>query len=462
MNLVRKSKPSGLLRGAGRLHCEWLVPMMVALSAIPAFAQNWPSFRGPNGAGVGTGEPPTKWNVKSGEHVKWKVRIPGLAHSSPIVWGDRIFLTTAVSDDEAEETVQTGWLQGTGDSAAETKPWTWKVICLDRKTGKTRWSRDAHHGVPKARRHIKATHANSTPATDGKHVVAFFGSEGLYCYSTKGKLLWKKDLGVLDIGPYNAPNMQWGAATSPIIYNNLVILQCDALNDSYWASFDIKTGEEKLRIPRGDVATWCTPTVARFKGGDPMLICNGWRKMAGYDLATGREIWTLSGGGDVPVPTPLVTKHNIILTNGHGRSPVYAIRPDATGDVTPANDEPGPGLAWYQPKTGSYMPTPVIVGSLLYVANDNGIICVREVKTGEEVYRDRIDTGGETFSASAVATKKAIYLTGEDGNIYVLKTGRKFKLLAKNAMGEVCMATPAISEGELFVRARKHLYCIAE
>ncbi|MBI1826279.1 MAG: PQQ-binding-like beta-propeller repeat protein [Planctomycetes bacterium] len=427
-----------------------------------SMAQNWPSFRGPNGSGLGTGSPPTKWNVESGENIKWKVKVPGLGHSSPIVWGDRIFLTTAVSV-AGEESLQTGWLQGTGDSPKESGEWEWQVLALDKATGKTLWTQTATKGVPKFKRHIKATHANSTPATDGKHVVAFFGSEGLYCYDLDGKLLWKKDLGSMNVGPAGFPDMQWGAATSPIIHEDKVILQLDYQGSSSWAAFDINTGSELMRIDRGDDPTWTTPSIYQGKGGT-QLVCNGYKKMAGYDLATGKELWQIHDGGDVPVPRPVIFGDIFFLTNGHGRSPIYAVKADASGDITPAGeDKTSAGLAWYKPVKGSYMPTPIVVDGVLYVASDNGIYTGFDAKTGEQIVRERVPAGGNsTFSASPVAADGRIYTTSEDGQIDVLRAGKQYEVLASNRMGETCMATPAISDGLLIVRGKDHLFCIGK
>lgn len=432
------------------------------LAAAPALAQNWPSFRGPNGQGVGTGNPPLTWNVGTGENIRWKTRIPGLGHSSPIVWGDRVFVTTAVSAAMDTPELTTGWLGGSGDPANDVGEWTWKLLCLDKATGRLLWEKDAAKGVPKVKRHAKATHANCTPATDGKHVVAFFGSEGMHCYDFDGKLLWTKDLGLLEVGPDGGGGMHWGSANSPIIHDGKILIQCDALNTGFWAAFNVSGGEEIRRVKRGDVSTWCTPAVLEH-GGRTQLICNGWKEMAGYDLESGERLWTLHGGGDVPVPTPQVAQGMIFLTNGHGRSPIYAIRADARGDLTPAADSdsasPPPGMAWWKRGWGSYMPTPLVLDGLLYVASDNGIVTVMDARTGEKKYRQRLENAG-TFSASIVAVKDRLYFANEDGEVFILKAGPAFELLGKNAMAEICMATPAISDGLLLIRGRDNLYGI--
>lgn len=430
-------------------------------SASPTAAQHWPSFRGPNGRGIGTGAPPIIWNVQTGENVKWRTDIPGLAHSSPIVWGDRVYVTTAIPASMDSPTLDTGWIGGSGESAADSGEWTWALLCLDRSTGEIVWKRDAHTGEPTFKRHLKASHANCTPATDGKHVVAFFGSEGLFCYDTNGELRWKKDLGPLDSGPYNAPGLQWGFASSPIIHGNKVIVQCDALNIGFWASFDLETGNEIRRVERKDVSTWSTPAIHESETRT-QIVCNGWKHMGAYDLNTGEELWKLSGGGDVPVPTPQVTDDLIVLTNGHGRSPIYVISPDARGDLTPKDGNTPDGLLWHRKGGGSYMPTPLIYGKGLYIADDRGIVYAVDARTGERAFRARVGEGKSTFSASAVAADGRIYLTGEDGSVYVIRAGDEFELLATNEMGEVCMATPAISNGELFIRTAGRLYCLSD
>jgi outer membrane protein assembly factor BamB len=436
-----------------------LITTLLLSLATPLTAQNWPSFRGPGGSGVGTGSPPIRWNVETGENLKWKVRIPGFGHSSPVVWGDRIFVTTAVSNAGPAPELKTGWLGGSVDSATDQGDWTWKVLCLDKANGAILWEKDGCTGVPKIKRHPKSSHANSTPATDGRHVVAFFGSEGLYCYDTRGQLLWKNDLGVLKAAYYEAPEAEWGFGSSPIIYQNKVIVQCDVLDGAFWASFDVETGRELRRVSRADVPTWCTPAICE-SGGRTQLICNGWKHMGAYDLETGEELWTLSGGGDIPVPTPQVAHGLIFLTSGHGRSPIYAIRADARGDLTPQDDEKLPeGLAWWKSRMGSYMPTPLVLDDSLYVANDIGVLTVFDGRTGAQRYRARIKEGGN-FSASIVAADGRLYFLNEDGDTFVLKAGDTYELLAQNSVDEPCLATPAISDGLLLIRGRNHLFCL--
>jgi outer membrane protein assembly factor BamB len=426
---------------------------------------DWPAFRGANAAGIAEGfATPTTWKAdetSGAKNVHWKTPIPGLAHSSPIVWGNKLFVLTAVSGQEKPE-LKVG-LYGSGDSANDSTEHQWKVYCLDKKTGKILWERVAHKGVPKIKRHTKATQANSTCATDGKHLLAFFGSEGLYCYDLNGKLLWKKDLGTFQSGPYNAPTLEWGTASSPIIHEDRVIVQCDALNTAFLTALDIKNGNEIWRTKREEVTTWSTPTLYR-NGKQAQIIVNGWKHIGGYDAATGKELWKMAGGGDIPVPTPVVAHDLIFIANAHGRqAPIYAIRPNATGDISLKPDETtNTHIAWSEMRNGAYMQTPLIYGDYVYSCRDNGALNCYEAKTGKRVYQERLGTGRTGFSASPVAADGKLYFTSEEGDIYVLKAGPEFKVLATNPMGEVCMATPAISEGVLYFRTQGHLVAIAE
>ncbi len=444
-----------------KIHFALILLIGISWIGNPTLAQeNWPQFRGTGALGVSQGQPPTQWNIETGENVIWKAPIEGLGHSAPIVWGDKVFVTTAVSENTTKPSLVTGWVNGSGKSAADSGKWQWKIICLDRKSGKPLWSKTAKTGKPMVKRHVKASHANCTPATDGKYVVAFFGSEGLYCYDYDGNLKWKKDLGRLHSGPYNMKKLEWGFASSPVIYDGHVVVQCDCLNTGFVAILNLEDGKEVRRIERKDVATWSSPCIFKWKG-KTQLVCNGYKQMTSYDFDSGKQLWTLRGGGDVPVPTPLFHQGMVYITNGHGRNPAYAISPDASGDLTPQKGEDLPkGLVWYEKRGGSYMPTPIIVDQLLYTCNDNGVLTVREAKTGKQIYKTRVAKSKNNFSASAVATKDHLYFSSESGQIIVVKTGDKFERVAINDMKQVVMATPAISGNHLFIRTTEHLVCI--
>lgn len=437
----------------------FLASAALARAAAPGDG-NWPSFRGPGASGVADGHPaPSTWDVAKGENIRWKTPIPGLGHGSPVIWGDRIYLTTAVGDRGAAE-LKVG-LYGDIQPIEENFPHRFIVLCLDKHTGAILWQQTAHEGVPKIKRHTKATHANSTAATDGKHVVAFFGSEGLYCYDVDGKLLWKKDFGVLDAGYYVVPQAQWGFGSSPVIFEGKVIVQCDVQHDSFLAAFDVRDGRELWRTPRDDVPTWSTPAVHRGPGRAQVIV-NGMRHIGGYDLETGRVLWMLEGGGDIPVPTPVIAHDLVYITNAHGAmAPIYAVRLSATDDVTPASEEqPGEHVAWWLSRKGNYMQTPLVYGDNLYMCMDNGVLTCLDARTGQQHYRQRLGSGRTGFTASGVAADGKLYFTSEEGDVYVLKAGTEFEQLAANSLGEVCMATPAISAGVLYFRTQRQVLAI--
>ncbi len=422
--------------------------------------QNWPRFRGPHARGVAEGYPtPASWSVESGEGVLWRTSIPGLAHSSPVVWGDSVFVTSAVNE-KGGSLLKVG-LYGSIDPVPDEGPHRFVVYRIDKRTGKILWERVAFEGTPRRPRHPKATLANSSPATDGEKVVAFFGSEGLYCYDLQGKLLWKKDLGPLDAAFFKAPDAQWGFASSPVIHDGVVYIQCDVLNDPFLAAFDLKTGEQIWRTKRDDVPTWSTPTI-HSTGERTLLLVNGWKHAGGYDAATGKEVWRLSGGGDIPVPGPVVAHDLVFITNAHGSdAPIYAVRLDAEGDISLGDDETSnQHVSWSIPRGGAYMQTPLVYGDLLYNCRDNGVLSVYDAKTGDRKYQQRLGRGGGGFTASPVAADGKVYFTSEEGDVYVVKAGPNYELLATNALDEVTMASPAISEGTIYFRTRTHLVSV--
>jgi outer membrane protein assembly factor BamB len=447
----------------------FIIFLVVAALALPAGAQtNWPSFRGANAAGVAKGTPtPTAWNIEKSENILWKKALPGLGHSSPIIWGDRLFVTCAVNQRKTAP-LKVG-LYGDPQSAEDNEVQQWNVFCLNKRTGNILWSQTAHEGVPKQKRHPKATHANCTMATDGTNVVAFFGSEGLYCYDLDGHLRWQKDWGTLRTSPvvYNdkpdpqGVDLEWGFASSPIIYAHRVFVQCDVLTNGFVAALDVADGKELWRTRRDDTATWSTPAICA-DAPRPQIIVNGWRHMGGYDLRTGEGIWQLAGGGDCPVPTPLVWKDLVFLTSAHGpRRPLYAVRTDAVGDVSLRNGATtNQHVAWSALHGGSYMQTPLVYGDYLYSCHIDGVLSCYEARTGKQMYKERLGSGGDGYTASPVASEGKLYFTSERGAVFVVKPGPDFTVLATNQMREVCMATPAISEGTIFFRTQNHIVAV--
>lgn len=429
-----------------------------ASQGVAAREANWPQFRGLRASGVAEGfATVSEWDVAAGKNIRWRVPVPGLAHSSPVVWGERIYLTTALrKEGEAELTVG---LYGSVEPVADEGEQLFQVLCLDRKDGKVRWTQTAFEGEPSFPRHPKGSFAASTPATDGEHVLAFFGSEGLFCYDPDGKLLWKKDFGELDAGWYVMPTASWGFSASPVIHEGVVYLQVDVQKGSFLAALRVSDGSELWRVPRADVPTFGAPTVD-VRAGRAQLVCNGFKHIGGYDLATGKELWKLAGGGDIPVPTPVIGGGLVYITNAHGSmAPMLAI--DALAEGTLALEpKDSKYMRWSQLRKGNYMQTPLVLGEFLYGCKDNGVLTCFDAAGGESVYEQRLGDGVSGFTSSPVAADGKLYFASEEGVVYVVAEGFEFRLLGKSELGEECMATPAVSQGVLYYRTRTHLTAI--
>ena len=432
------------------------VLLCAALVGLPAAAdaQRWPSFRGPDASGVETGgQPPLTWDVTAGTNVAWKTPIPGLGHSSPVVWGDRIFVTSAVplpgpGGDAGVDADSTVTLKEVGSIPNRARH-AWRLYCLDRATGRVLWERTAHEGMPKAKRHAKASQASATAATDGTHVVAMMGSEGLYAFDMAGTPLWTKNLGHLNLGYVDDKNEEWGPGSSPVIHDGLVIVQNDRHADSYVVAFDVATGVERWRVGRDEMPSWATPLVHR--GARTTIVTNSPKAIRGHDAATGKELWQIADGTQVKVPTPVVFEDLVIVTGGWptGGRPIFAIRA-ATGE-----------LAWKLERGSPYTTTPLVYQGVLYVMVDNGVLSAYDARTGRRFYQQRLarDAGG--FSASPVAAAGRVYLPSEDGVMFVVRAGRTYQLLARNDMKAMMLATPAIVGDTLFVRTRSHLVALS-
>ena len=419
-------------------------------------AAPWPSFRGANASGIGDGQgAPSTWDVATGKNVLWKTALPGLALSSPIVWGDRVYLTTAVGT-KGDPTFRTG-LYGDVDPVPEEGPHSWHLLCVDRKTGRVLWDRVAHEGTPRVKRHTKSTYANPTPATDGRYVVAQFGSEGLHAFDMDGRLLWKKDLGILDSGWFYDPTYQWGFSSSPLIYGDSVIAQVDIQKGSFIAAWNLATGRELWRTPREEISSWGTPTLLHGPQGDE-IVTNGTTVRA-YDPKTGSLLWSISPNSEVTVGTPVTADGIVYVTAGYPPvQPVYAVRAGARGKLDlPADQTKSASVAWSVTKGGTYIPTPLVYRGHLYTLHNNGRLLCYDAKTGEVIYGARVGQGG-AFTASPVAADGRLFIATEEGDVFVVRAGPQFEVLAQNAMGETIMATPAISDGVLLVRTLKHLY----
>ena len=423
---------------------------------------NWPTFRGPDHSGVADNEKiPDTWDVTTGANIRWKTPIPGLAHSSPIVWGDRVFVTTAISS-RGNEKFKPG-LYGEGDASDDRSSHQWKVYALDLKTGRIVWERLAFEGEPREKRHMKSTYASATPATDGRYVVAWFGSQGVYAYDMSGKLVWKKDLGRLNVGAYDDKSYEWGTASSPIIYQDMVIIQVDTQEECYVMAMNIKNGDTVWKTPRTELPSWSTPAIVPAPGGVE-LVTNAPRAIRGYDPATGKELWSLKPSSNITAPTPVFSGDVIVVGSGRRpEKPLYAIRTGARGDISlKPGEKSNDHVLWQHLGAGPYMPSPLIYQGLVYTLENAGILTCYDLQTGEEKYKARVPHQGSGFSGSPVESDGRLFLPSEDGDVFVVRAGAKFEMLGKNSLGELLMSTPAIADGLMLIRAEHDLFAIGK
>ena len=428
---------------------------LLAISSLTTAgsAANWPQWRGPDGSGISTEKNlPASWTPKT--NIKWKAAIPGRGHSSPIVWGNRVFVTTAVEGDVVPGAKAAKHMLGDKefvhpDSVGADRKHQFKVIALNRESGKVVWEVTAWEGTPYDNRHRKSSYAASTPATDGKMVYAFFGTEGLYAYDFNGKLAWKANLG-------NMANLGMGTGTSPILFENLVIVQCDEDNGegSFIVALDKKTGKEAWRTPRKIQISWSTPLLVKTATRSE-LITSGTEHVISYDPATGKELWRHKGLESNAIPSPVANNDTVYLVAGFPAKIAMAIKLGGSGDLTGT-----PNVPWKYAKGTAYVPSPILYGDYLYLTTDRGILTCIDAKTGEVKYEGGRIPIPATFTASPVAFEGKILMTSEDGDTFIVKAGPKHEVLATNSVGEPVYASPAIADGRIFIRGEKNLYCI--
>jgi outer membrane protein assembly factor BamB len=439
-----------------------LALLLLVAGSAPVATQHWPSFRGPAASGVLDGaRPPVTWDVPRKRAIRWVTPIPGLAHSSPVVWGDRVFVSTAVSS-SGDAPLLRG-LSTSGQPAPDHVEHTWVLYALDRPSGRIVWQRTAHKGVPRTLRHMKSSHASSTPATNGRVVVAFFGSEGLFAFDMEGRPLWQRDLGALDTGSIAYPERQWGVASSPLIDESRVILQCDLQSGSFLAAFDLETGKPLWRTAREEIPSWASPNVYA-DGARRVVVTNAGRFVRGYDVRSGEELWRLANTSEIAVPTPIFADGLVIATSGYAPAkPIYAIRGSAAGTITLSESESANAqVAWSKLRGGSYIPTPLAYRGVLYLLAVNGVLSAYDLRTGTPVYEVRLGARGGAYSASPIAADGHLYIASEDGDVFVVKAGRTYELVATNSVGELLMATPAIAERMIIVRGLNHVFAFGD
>jgi outer membrane protein assembly factor BamB len=395
----------------------------VALAPVltsPEAEAHWPRFRGPTGQGETFGARlPLHWD-KDGKNIVWRTPVPGRGHSSPIVWGDRIFLTTAAKDGRERQ-----------------------VLCYRRSDGHLLWTRTGPARTPETGLWPKNSYATATPVTDGERVIAFLGASGLVCLDFEGKLLWQND--ELTV------NTTHGPGSSPLLYKDLVILAQDQNRaDSLFLAVDKKTGKTVWEAKRPRAMTWTTPVVVRAGEHDEMLIAGG-GVLRSYDPSTGKELWSLTGPTIEVVPTIVIGKELVYCASGRN-GPTLGLRVGGQGDMTEKN------LAWRTVRGGPHVPSPILVDGRLYTFNDTGIATCLDAATGALLYQHRIN---DRFSASPIVADGRIYVSGESGITYVVQAGAKFQLLARNDLGTPIFASPAAVGQQLILRTESDLVCIS-
>jgi outer membrane protein assembly factor BamB len=433
---------------------SWGLGLVIALSVSASASAQWPQWRGPGGHGLSTEKNlPTEWAPATADkpavNITWKTEIPGRGHSSPVVWRDRIFVTTSLKGEHVpgrKAPVHLDFNKRPGyvhpDTLDVDYKHTLKVYAIDAATGKVVWERVAYDGEMADDRHKKNTYATSTMVTDGERAYAFFESAGLYVYDFGGKLVWKKDLGgIIKAG--------MGPGTSPILYKDLIILQCDQeMGDgSYIVALNRKTGEEVWRQIRAHRRSWATPLIVTVDGRDEM-IASGAESVVAYEPATGKEMWKTKGTVSHPIPSAVTTKGLVFLSAGSSSKNAMAVRP-GTGEVV-----------WSYNKGAAYVPSPIAVGDYFYMVNDAGLMTCLDAVTGERKYEGGRVPVPATFTASPIAFDDKIILTSEDGDSFVIEAGPVHKVLKTNSVGEPVYASPAIANGTIFIRGEKHLFAI--
>lgn len=422
----------------------------IALLTIGVHAANWPAFRGQHARGIGDGAPPTAWDASTATNIRWHVPLPGLSHASPIVWDGRVYVVSAEAEGSTLDRATEGVV-----FATDTIEHKWTLHSLDVTTGDRLWSRTVHTGVPRQPRHVRGTYANATPATDGRVIVASFGNEGLFAFNMDGTTRWRREM-----APPRA-DASLDPASSPVIAGGLAIVQNDWQEGGFAAAYDLMTGEEKWRVARNEGLTWSTPGLWSGPDGRLQVIFNSPRWIRAHDAATGEELWRLNNVVESPwdrVPTP-VPSGNLLLVGGGGpQGPLMALRAGARGEITDTADT----VAWRITRGSPYLPTPVVYEGLVYALADNGVLSVYRETDGSLVYRQRVATDAGTISASPVAAGGRLYFASQDGDVFVVRAGETFELLARNPMGEPLFATPALTGNTVILRTAAGIFAVAD
>jgi outer membrane protein assembly factor BamB len=435
--------------------CLWLAPLGVRAEDVPEkWLDNWHQWRGPLANGTAPkGDPPVKWDEKT--NVKWKTPIPGKGSATPIVWGDRVFVLTALDTGRQADPAD---LPKPDDrfekrTTAPTTYYQFIVYCLDRQTGKVLWQKTAAEQVPHEGHQPTHSFAAGSPTTDGRYLYVSFGSRGLYCYDLEGKLQWTRDFGKM------ATRLGWGEAVTPTLHGDTLVVSWDQEAGSFITALDARTGATRWKTSRDEPTTWTTPLVVEYQGRTQVVV-NGTNRARSYDLATGQELWQCGSQTPAVNPIPSAVRYGdrVICMSGYKTMTARAIALDATGDVTKSDK-----VAWHHDRGTPYVPSPLLAGNRLYFTqlNDPFLTCL-DAETGKPVF-DRVRLAGlGSVYASPVCAAGRIYLPDRDGTTLVFKKSDKLEILATNRLGETIDASPAVVGKQLFLRGEKHLFCIEE
>ena len=421
--------------------------------------EHCPRFRGANADGVfeDAESLPTTWSAT--ENVQWSKDVLGWGWSCPVVWGDRVFITSVASDDQYEAPKK-GLYQGLGRWTPPDTVHHWLVHCLDVQTGNEIWQREVYAGKPTFPRHPKSSYASETPVTDGQHVYCLFGDLGLYALDFDGNVVWEHAIEA------KKSFLGYGAAASPVIHQDQVIMVYDNMEASYLVSLDAKTGKQRWKTSRDETrSTWATPYVWSTEDRAEIVVC-GRETIRSYDVS-GKELWSLKGRmSGLVIPSPFAVDDLLYVTSGYigdNHRPVYAIRPNATGDITLGKKESSnDSIAWYQPKAGPYNTSPIVYKGRYFTLYDRGFMTCHDAKTGELIYGKSRFPSGASFTASPWAYNGNLFCLSEDGDTYVVPAEGDFKVTHKNTLDELSLATPSVAQGKLFVRTASKLYCLTQ
>jgi outer membrane protein assembly factor BamB len=461
--------------------------VVLAASAVaagpPAPEDTWPGFRGHGMTGVAPGtRSPDVWSVR--QNVAWKTEIPGQGWSSPIVWGDTVFITSGISgkpfkqptpglygnDYIAElgaqglsgDEIRRKLRERDNEAPEESDEIRYMVYALDSRTGKVKWEREAHNARPSGGRHRKNTYASETPFTDGERVYVSFGQNvGLFCYTLQGKLLWQKHW------PQQPIYLDFGTASSPTVHDGRVYLLHDSEADSYIAALDAKTGDEIWRTPRPRTglprSSWTTPFIWKNPARTE-IVTTGHGMVLSYGL-DGKELWRITGMS-MPTASPIAWNGLLFVgtgSQGDANRPFLGIKPGAAGDITLAEGATSNDFVlWRHPRASGYTPSGLVHDGRVYLVHDTGILTVLDAQTGRQIYKVRVGGGGHTFSASPVAVGNRVLLLTEEGVTFVVQAGDEYKELAKNDLAEMSLASPAIAHGAIYIRTQSKLYRIGQ